>query len=346
VRLKIAREGRSSFEDAVYGLQERDYSEIEDLVLLRSDGHPLYNLSVVCDDIEMRITDVIRGQDHLTNTHKQILIYQALGARVPRFAHLPLILAPNKAKLSKRKHGEVVSLTTYRDRGFIPAAFRNFLALLGWSPEGEEKEIMSLEELTEKFTLEGVHRSPAVFNFSDADPRQWTDQKALWMNAEYIRTLPIEELLPMVRVEFEATGLWRAEYDASAREWFAKTIELIRQRFYTLKDFSGQGRAYFSDEIEFDDAAVAKNLKKEPRLKELLPALGERIERIEHFDVATAEETLRAFAGESDVKAGLLINASRTALTGQAVGPSMFDVFEAVGQTRSAQRLRDAARLV
>jgi glutamyl-tRNA synthetase len=346
VRLKIAREGRSSFEDAVYGLQERDYAEIEDLVLLRSDGHPLYNLSVVCDDIEMRITDVIRGQDHLTNTHKQILIYQALGARVPRFAHLPLILAPNKAKLSKRKHGEVVSLTTYRDRGFIPAAFRNFLALLGWSPEGEEKEIMSLAELTEKFTLEGVHRSPAVFNFSDADPRQWTDQKALWMNAEYIRTLPLDELLPMVHAEFEATGLWRAEYDASEREWFAKTIDLIRQRFYTLKDFSGQGRAYFSDEIEFDEAAIAKNLKKEPRLKELLRALGERIERIENFDAATAEEILRAFAEESGVKAGLLINASRTALTGQAVGPSMFEVFEAVGQTRSARRLCDAARLV
>src|SRR5919202_1616600 len=145
VRLKVPREGRSRFEDVVYGEQERDHSEIEDLVLLRSDGHPLYNLSVVCDDIEMGITDVIRGQDHLTNTHKQILIYEALGASVPRFAHLPLILAPNKAKLSKRKHGEVVSLTTYRDRGFIPAAFRNFLALLGWSP-ADGTEIMSLEE--------------------------------------------------------------------------------------------------------------------------------------------------------------------------------------------------------
>src|SRR5262245_12552696 len=130
IRLKVAREGASRFNDVVYGEQERAYSEIEDLVLLRSDGHPLYNLSVVLDDIEMHITHVIRGQDHLTNTHKQILIYQALGATVPRFAHLPLILAPNKGKLSKRKHGEVVSLTTYRDRGFVPAAFRNFLALL------------------------------------------------------------------------------------------------------------------------------------------------------------------------------------------------------------------------
>ena len=139
--------------------QERDYSEIEDLVLLRSDGHPLYNLSVVIDDIEMGITHVIRGQDHLTNTHKQILLYEALGASVPQFAHLPLILAPNKGKLSKRKHGEVVSLTTYRDRGFVPAAFRNFLALLGWSP-ADGKEILSVEELVEKFSLE-AHSSLA-----------------------------------------------------------------------------------------------------------------------------------------------------------------------------------------
>src|SRR5437762_1323732 len=241
IRLKVSREGQSRFADIVYGEQDRGYSEIEDLVLLRSDGHPLYNLSVVLDDIEMGITHVIRGQDHLTNTHKQILLYQAFGAKVPEFAHLPLILAPNKAKLSKRKHGEVVSLTTYRDRGFVPAAFRNFLALFGWSPGEENKEIMSREELIEKFSLEGIHRSNAVFNFSESDARQWTDQKALWMNAEYIRTMPLDELVPMVKSEFESAGLWRPEYDAEERARFERTIDLIRQRFYTLNDFSGQG---------------------------------------------------------------------------------------------------------
>src|SRR5205085_4629580 len=201
VRLKVSPEGQTRFVDAVYGEQERAHSEIEDLVLLRSgDLSPLYNLSVVVDDIEMGITHVIRGQDHLTNTHKQVLIYEALGAQVPTFAHLPLILAPNKAKLSKRKHGEVVSLTTYRDRGFIPAAFRNFLALLGWSP-ADGTEIMSLEEMISKFSLEGIHRSNAVFNFNEHDPRQWTDQKALWMNAEYLRTMSLGELTPMVKSE-------------------------------------------------------------------------------------------------------------------------------------------------
>ncbi|MDX6268832.1 MAG: nondiscriminating glutamyl-tRNA synthetase [Acidobacteriota bacterium] len=345
VRLKVAREGLSTFEDAVYGAQERDHSEIEDLVLLRSDGHPLYNLSVVCDDIEMRITDVIRGQDHLTNTHKQILIYEALGAPVPRFAHLPLILAPNKAKLSKRKHGEVVSLTTYRDRGFVPAAFRNFLALLGWSPD-DEQEILSREQLVEKFSLSGIHRAPAVFNFNETDARQWTDQKALWMNAEYIRTMPVAELAVMVRAELKAAGLWKPEYETTARAWFERAIEVIRQRFHTLKDFSGQGRAYFGDEFEFDDAAVKKNLQKEPRLKELLPVLAARIEQTEPFTLETCEATLRAYADEAGVKAGLFINAARTALTGQSVGPSMFEVFDLIGREASAQRLRDAARLV
>src|SRR5687767_5230554 len=173
IRLKVPETGKTSFEDGVYGLQEREYADTEDLVLLRSDGHPLYNLAVVCDDIEMQITHVIRGQDHLTNTHKQILIYEALGVKPPEFAHLPLILAPNKGKLSKRKHGEVVSLTTYRDAGFVPAAFRNFLLLLGWAPTGghpaadvtvgstpasepelAEKEIFSLEDMIEVFSLD------------------------------------------------------------------------------------------------------------------------------------------------------------------------------------------------
>jgi len=339
IRLKVSPEGQSRFADKVYGEQARDYSEIEDLVLLRSDGHPLYNLSVVLDDIEMGITHVIRGQDHLTNTHKQILLYQAFGAKVPEFAHLPLILAPNKAKLSKRKHGEVVSLTTYRDRGFVPAAFRNFLALLGWSPP-DSQEIMTREEMIERFSLEGIGRANAVFNFHENDPRRWTDDKALWMNAEYIRTLPLEELLPMLKAELRSAKLWREEYDDDERAWFEKTVELIRQRFFTLKDFSAQGRAYFSDDFDFDEAAVSKNLKKEPRLREWLPALADRLEQVATFSAANVDTALRQFADELGVKAGLFINASRTMLTGQAVGPSMFEVFEIMGRERSVNRLR------
>ena len=339
VRLKVPVSGQTKFTDSVYGPQERNHSEIEDMVLLRSDGHPLYNLSVVIDDIEMGITTVIRGQDHLTNTHKQILLYEALDAPVPTFAHLPLILAPNKGKLSKRKHGEVVSLTTYRDRGFVPGAFRNFLALLGWSPP-EGIEILSKQELIDNFSLEGINRANAVFNFQENDPRRWTDDKALWMNAEYIRKMSLDKLLPMVKAELRANKLWREEYDDQDRDSLLKTIDLIRERYFTLKDFSEQGRAYFSDDFDFDESAVKKNLLKAPELRELLPKLADKLETVDPFNAENVEAALRAFADEVGIKAGLFINGSRTMLTGQAVGPSMFHVFEIIGRDRSVTRLK------
>jgi glutamyl-tRNA synthetase len=344
IRLKVPESGVSRFEDIVYGAQERDYSDIEDLVLIRSDGHPLYNLSVVVDDIEMQITHVIRGQDHLTNTHKQILIYEALGASVPQFAHLPLISAPGKEKLSKRKHGEVVSVTFYRDRGFISDALVNFLALLGWSP-GSDQEILTRQELIEKFSLEEVNKSSAVFNFNESDPRDWTDPKALWMNAEYIRNMPLDELIPMVSEELKKAGMWRGEYEAGEREWLRRTVDQLRARYRTIPDFVELGRPYFSDQFEYEPAAVKKNLKDE-RLKELLPGLADRLDRVEEFTHDNVEAALRAYSDERGVKAGLLINASRTALTGQAVGPGMFDIFVMLGRSRSVERLRRAAAAV
>ncbi len=339
IRLKVPMEGRTAFDDAVYGIQERDYDDTEDLVLLRSDGHPLYNLAVVCDDIEMRITHVIRGQDHLTNAHKQILIYEALGITPPKFAHLPLIMAPNKGKLSKRKHGEVVSMTTYRDAGFLAAAFRNFLALLGWSA-GEEQEIYSLEELVSKFSLDGIHRSNAVFNFHENDPRHWTDDKAQWMNAEYIRTMPLEDLLPFVKSELKAAKLYRDEYEDDDKAWFEKTVNLIRQRFFTLKDFSSQGRAYFSEDYDFDPAAIEKNLNKFPDLKTWLPELADRFDAMDSFTEPEIEEVVKEFTQEKGTKLGVIMNGARTLLTGVAVGPSMLAVFETLGKERSILRLR------
>lgn len=379
IRLKVAESGKTSFEDQVYGLQERDYKETEDLVLLRSDGHPLYNLAVVCDDIEMTITHVIRGQDHLTNTHKQILIYEALGVTPPIFAHLPLIMAPNRGKLSKRKHGEVVSMTTYRDAGFLAAAFRNFLALLGWSAS-EEQEIYSLDELVQKFSLDGIHRSNAVFNFKENDPRHWTDDKAMWMNAEYIRTMQLGELLPFVKAELKSAKLWREEYEPDGRaltttidstqsqqfesgtgmadrpeaiaidlpevgsyDWFVGTVNLIRTRFFTLKDFSNQGRAYFSEDFDFDPAAVAKNLTKFADLQQWLPGLADRFEtefQNQPYTEENIETVVKAFTEEKGTKLGVIMNGARTLLTGVAVGPSMLAVFEVIGLERTIMRLR------
>jgi glutamyl-tRNA synthetase len=230
-------------------------------------------------------------------------------------------------------------MDSYKESGFVAAAFRNFLALLGWSP-GSEQEIMSLAELTEKFELGGIVRSNAVFNFDAHDERRWTDDKALWMNAEYIRTMPLDDLLPLVAKELRGAKLWREEYEDDDAEWFAATVALIRQRFFTLKDFSAQGRAYFSDDFDFDPASIAKNLKKEKRLQEWLPQLAERLESVEPFTHETVEAALRGLAEELGVKAGLFINGSRTMLTGQSVGPSMFDVFATLGRERCATRLR------
>lgn len=392
IRLKVPEAGRTSFEDGVFGVQERDYAETEDLVLLRSDGHPLYNLAVVCDDIEMRITDVIRGQDHLTNTHKQILIYEALGFTPPNFAHLPLILAPGGKKLSKRLHGEIVSLTTYRDAGFLAAAFRNFLALMGWSAS-EEKEIYSLDELIEKFSLAGVHRSSAIFNYEPNNPKRWTDDKLIWMNAEYIRTMPLGSLLPLVKTELRSAKLWREEYEMEDRavaatidsteaqafetgtdiadrpmalavvtpevgsyEWYIRTVDLIRARFFTLKDFSTQGRAYFSEDFDFDPSAIEKNLKKFPDLQTWLPELADRFEAEfaesvssphvskgstpRTFNEENIETVVKAFTEEKGTKLGVIMNGARTLLTGVAVGPSMLSVFETIGKDRSVTRLK------
>jgi glutamyl-tRNA synthetase len=344
IRLKVPEKGVSRFEDMVYGPQERDYSDIEDLVLIRSDGTPLYNLSVVVDDIAMAITHVIRGQDHLTNTHKQILIYEALGTKLPHFGHLPLIMAPGREKLSKRKHGEVVSVTTYRDRGFIPDALVNFLALLGWSPGGDQ-EIMSRRELIEKFSLEGVNKSSAVFNFHESDPQNWTDPKALWMNAEYMRAMRLDELVPLAAEQLKRAGIWRDEWAVVEAQWFARTVDLLRARYRTTQDFATLGRPYFSDDFVYEPEAVKKNLK-DPRLKDLLPGLANRLASIDEFTHDTTESALRAYSEEQGVKAGLLINAARTALTGQAVGPGMFDIMVTLGREHSVERLRRAAHLV
>ncbi|MFM8395231.1 MAG: glutamate--tRNA ligase, partial [Acidobacteriota bacterium] len=351
IRFKVPQEGKTSFVDSVFGLQERECRELEDLVLLRSDGHPLYNLCVVVDDVTMGITHVIRGQDHLMNTHKQILIYQALGRPIPQFAHLPLILAPSKEKLSKRKHGEIVSVTAYRDRGFIPAAFLNFLALLGWAPDSAEfkdREIFSRHELIELFSLDRIHKSNAVFNFNEGDARNWTDQKALWMNGEYIKSMSLDDLLPLVKVELEKAGIWLPAFDGTRGDEVRRTIGLLRERYRSLTDFATLGRPYFVDGLDFEweEAAVAKNLRKDPALKTLLPELAERYGALDRFDHETTEATLRSFADERGVKSGLLINGARTALTGQSVGPGMFDVLVAIGQSRTAERLRHAATLI
>ncbi len=343
VRLKVPRvEGAVRFKDEVYGFIEKRYEDIEDFVIVRSNGRPLYVLSNAVDDIHDGITHIIRGQDGLANTPKQILIYRALGEKIPMFAHMPLTLDTQKTKISKRKHGEIVAVQFYKEHGFLPWAFVNFLALLGWSTS-ESQQIFTREELIAAFSLQGINKSNAVFDARKDDPKFITDPKAISLNAHYLRNLMIEEIEPFVKAELEQAGIWDPSYDGAKHDWFRKTIDLIRGRFHFTTDFVSLGRAYFSEDFAMDPKALEKNIRKHEQLKKCLPILADRFEAIEAFTLEETERVIRDTAERCGVKAGILINGARTAVTGQAVGPGIFDVFIAIGQERVVGRLRKAA---
>lgn len=347
VRFKVPRDTETKvvFDDAVYGRMEKKAVDIEDFVVLRSDGSPLYILSNAVDDSLDRISHVIRGADGLANTPKQVLIYEALGVKPPVFAHMPLTLDNKKAKLSKRVHGEAVTIAYYKSRGFLPWALCNFMALLGWSgPEGQE--FFSREELTRVFDLNRINKANSIFNYTPGDPKNWTDPKAIHFNSSYLRNMPVEELIPYLKEELLRSKLWLDSYESENKEWFEKTVDLIRSRFLTLEDFSTRGRAYFSDEFEYDEKAVKKNLKCDERLAIFLPRLADDIEKLEDYEPESLEAVFRNFAEHNEIKAGLIINAARTAVSGSSVGPGLFELLEIVGKARVVNRLRSATSLI
>src|SRR5436309_3064671 len=342
IRFRVPIGGTTKFTDAVFGEREFSNDEIEDFVVLRSGkgeeefGQSMYQLGAVVDDIDMRVTHVIRGADHLSNTPKQVLLYRALGATPPVFAHVPLILGADKTRLSKR-HG-ATDVNMYRAEGFLPEAFRNFLALLGWSPGGDE-EFLRTKDLVAKFSLEGVSRTNAVFD----------RPKLEWFNTQYLQRLPIEELLPEVETELKRSGLCKPEWaagaapgpDARDHAWFSRTVDLLRPRIRLLPDFSSWSRAFFSDDFLRDLAAIAK-FWKDPKTTELLAKLADTLEKLNEWNHDACDHASRAIAEAGDVKAGLLINATRVAIVGQAVAPPLFDTMVVLGQQRVVRRLRDA----
>ena len=345
IRMKVPRsQGSVSFEDTVYGTIEYKYEDIEDFVVVRSNGQPLYLLSNTVDDIRDRITHVIRGQDGLSNTHRQILIYRALGAPVPKFAHMSLTLDPKKAKISKRKHGELVAVHFYKEHGFLPWAFVNFLVLLGWATP-ESREIFSREELIRAFSLQGINRANSIFDVRTDDPKYFTDPKAISINAHYLRTLPVQEIEPYVRDELEKAGIWNPEYEGEKRRWYLNTLELIRSRFHVTTDFVSRGRAYFSEDFPIESRALKKNIFKHPDLKKWLPLLADRLQALEKFTASETENTIREMAEELQINPGVLINGIRTVVTGQLAGPGMFDILTTIGQRRVVNRLRMAPAL-
>ena len=331
VRMKVP-EGTTRFDDLVHGPIEFDGANIEDFVILRSDGHPTYQLSVVSDDVEMAITHVVRGDDHISNTPKQILLYRAVGADLPQFAHVPLILGPDKKRLSKR-HG-ATSVMEYARQGYLPEAMLNFLALLGWSPGGNQ-ELFTRDELVRAFALEGISGGSAVFN----------PEKLDWFNQQHIAMLPPGELARRLEPLFRAEGLWNDAFLGDRHAWFFGVIELLKPRVKRLDDFAAQGRFFFTNVIEYDPAAVDKHLRVEG-MREHLAVLEAAFAALESFDEVSTEAALRATADARGVKAASLIHAVRVTVTGKAVSPGLFEVLALLGRGEVRRRFRTAVELV
>ena len=338
LRFRVPRDGSQTveFTDAVYGEQSKLAADIEDFALLRSNGVPTYHMASCADDVDLRISHIIRGQDHLTNTFKHVLIFDALGAKPPQFAHLPLLIAPDGSKLSKRRHGPVVSVTTYRDAGFLPHAYINFLCLLGWSPK-DNREQLTRQELMDAFSFEGIHRHNAVVNFTDEDP---IDPKAMWLNAELIRTLPLEELakkmLPFAR-------------DAGLRADPAKMLRiapLLQERVKTLRDVVTMADFFFVDELPPYDPAELIPQKGDKALALAVLQQSSEILARASFSHAGLEAALRAGAESLKIKAGQMFQPIRVAVCGRKNAPPLFETLEVLGRETCLKRVEQAIALV
>ncbi|HDQ45092.1 MAG TPA: glutamate--tRNA ligase [bacterium] len=325
VRFRVP-EGETAFEDLVHGRIVFRHTELDDFVLLRSDGSPVYQVAVVSDDHDMGITHVIRGDDHLSNTPKQILLYRAMGWDIPRFAHVPMIWGPDRKRLSKR-HG-AVSVEAYREAGYLPETLVNFLALLGWSP-GDDREILSFPEIVRSFSIPGISKNPAVFD----------EKKLEWMNGQYVRSLPLPELLDRVLPFLRNAGLVQEDDPGFSEEFLLRFVVMLRERVRRLTDFAETGAYFFRDPESFDETAVEK-FRRNLRTGALMEALLQNLSRTEDWTDETLEAVVRESAATLDVRAGDLIHPLRLVLTGQTASPGLFELMAVLGQETVLRRLK------
>lgn len=323
LRFKAPQEGQIVVDDLIKGKITFDNSAADDLIILRSNGYPTYNFSVVVDDALMGITHVVRGDDHLTNTPRQIPIFQALGFPVPQFGHLPMILGSDKARLSKR-HG-ATSIMAYKDMGYLPEAMVNYLVRLGWS-HGDQ-ELFARQELIDKFSWKHVQSSPAVFN----------PEKLLWINAEYIKTSPPSQVAQALVPLLEAAGL-HEQVKAVSMEWLAQLVVLVKERAKTLVEMVEWVRPYFGESVVFEEEAAKKFLT--PATAPLLGKLLARFEVLSAFSKQAWEESFKKFVEEEGIKMGQVAQPVRVALTGRTASPGLFEVMDVLGRDRTLLRLR------
>jgi glutamyl-tRNA synthetase len=323
IRFRVP-EGTTTFHDEVHGPISFDNAHLESFVILRSDGHPTYHLSVVVDDIDMGITHVVRGDDHISNTPKHVLLFQALGATPPRFAHVPLIMGADKKRLSKR-HG-ATSVLEYERQGYLPDALFNFLALLGWGT-GTDDELLSREELVQRFTLDGISGGNAVFNTDKLD----------WFNHQYLLQLGDDQLVRHLRPFLIEAGLWRETFDSTDRAWLAQVLTLLRPRARRLTEFVDQMTPFCVAPTGYDGEGVRKHLAA-PDTAAHIDALASCLAAAT-WDVQTLERDLRALADSRGIKAAVLIHAARLAVTGRMVSPGLFEMLVLVGRDAVVARL-------
>jgi glutamyl-tRNA synthetase len=326
VRFRVP-DGTTAWDDAVYDTIRFSNADIEDFIILRTDGTPIYNLAVVSDDVAMRITHVLRGDDHVSNTPKQILLYQALGAPVPVFGHLPMILGPDGKRLSKR-HG-ATAVGDYREQGILAEAMTNFLALLGWNP-GTEEEVFTMPELIQRFSLEGIGRKSAIFDPARLD----------WMNGQHINRRSAQELEPLVLDAFRRAGVPDPR-PARGSDWFHALIDAMKVRARRIDDIAAQARPYVSDDFAYDPAARAKHWK-DADVPQRLEAVGQVLRQAPGWEPDVLEAEVRACAERLGVGAARLIHPLRVAVIGQAVSPSIFQVLQLLGRDEVLRRIERA----
>jgi nondiscriminating glutamyl-tRNA synthetase len=332
LRIKAPREGATIVKDLIRGEVTFENNTMDDFIIMKSNGVPTYNFACVIDDSLMKITHILRAEEHLSNTPKQIVVYNLLGYELPQFAHVPMILAPDRSKLSKR-HG-ATAVEEFRTDGYLPEALVNYLALLGWSP-GDDREIMPLSEIVASFSLENISKSAAVYD----------TKKLTWLNAHYLNALPLEQIVKAALPFFKERGYIDEELSQESAAYVEKVIAAVRTRVHTLVELTDASDYFFRDDLAYEEKGIKKFFTK-PDVAAILTKGAQALAETEPFDLPTVEASYRKIVEELGISGGALIHPTRLAVSGKTVGPGLFDIIVTLGKKKSLERIERAINYI
>jgi len=334
IRMKVPEAGQVIIQDIIRGTVSFEAEQFDDFIIMKSNATPAYNFACVVDDNAMQISHVIRADEHLSNTPKQCLIYQALGYKIPSFAHLSMILAPDRSKLSKR-HG-ATAVGEFQEMGCLPEALLNYLTLLGWSPTKEQSEIISPEQTIPFFSLEKVSKTAAIYDI----------QKLIWLNGQYLTTYDLDHLTLQAIPFFIQAGLMSDLEALEQREAVRDVIGVVRERVRTLAELAEASRYFFQDIVSYDEKGLQKYFMKQEGVDVLLIKGRDCLNSLEQFNVESTEAAYRQLMDDLEIKGGILIHPTRLALTGRTVSPGLFDVMAQLGKSKCLERLDQAVKYI